>query len=158
MRSSLVRTRSSLVRMRSSLARMRSSIAISEDEIQPSVKSVWLPMPKFDPSIFRHSVWGAADESVLNTVHRRKKNKKIPLLYRIYSPVKVLRLSIQEGAEYCDGGVINDAMHGRKRGEGGLSCCPVSQIQLYCRYRGTLLLHTDKKKDLKVLASKMDQA
>jgi hypothetical protein len=37
-------------------------------------------------------------------------------------------------------------MHGRKRGQGGLSCRPVSQIQLYCRYRGTLLLHTEKIK------------
>ncbi len=36
--------------------------------------------PGFDPSILRHSgIWGAADDAVLNTVHREK-NKKSPCL------------------------------------------------------------------------------
>ncbi len=39
---------------------------------------------QFDPSILRHSeIWGAADEAVLNNVHKKKKSKKIPLLYII---------------------------------------------------------------------------
>ncbi len=37
--------------------------------------------PGFGPSILKHSgILRAADEAVLNTVHRRKKIKKIPLL------------------------------------------------------------------------------
>ncbi len=35
--------------------------------------------PEFDPSILRHSgIWGAADEAVLNIVHKKKKYKKSP--------------------------------------------------------------------------------
>jgi hypothetical protein len=42
--------------------------------------------PGFDPSIFRHSgIWGAADEAVLNTVHR-KKIQKIPLFKKVLPP------------------------------------------------------------------------
>ncbi len=42
--------------------------------------------PGFDPSILRHSgIWGAADEAVLNKVHR-KKIKKIPLFsYSVFT-------------------------------------------------------------------------
>jgi hypothetical protein len=35
-------------------------------------------MPKFDPSILRHSeICGAADEAVLNNVHKKEKNPDI---------------------------------------------------------------------------------
>ncbi len=33
--------------------------------------------PRFDPSILQHSrIWGAADEAVLNNVHKKEKNPK----------------------------------------------------------------------------------
>ncbi len=36
--------------------------------------------PGSDPSILRHrGIWGAADEAVLNNVHKKKKSKQIPL-------------------------------------------------------------------------------
>ncbi len=36
--------------------------------------------PGFDPSILRHSgIWGAADEAVMNSVHKKKISKKSPL-------------------------------------------------------------------------------
>jgi hypothetical protein len=42
------------------------------DEILPSGLNVWLPMPKSQHKILRHSgVWGAADEAVLNKVHKK---------------------------------------------------------------------------------------
>ncbi len=55
---------------------MRSSLVIRSSDCQcRSCKS-----PGFDPSILRHrGIWGAADEAMLNTVHRRKKFKKITL-------------------------------------------------------------------------------
>ncbi len=35
--------------------------------------------PWFDPSILRHSgIWGAADDAVLNIVHKKEKSKKSP--------------------------------------------------------------------------------
>jgi hypothetical protein len=38
--------------------------------------------PGFDPSILRHSgICGAADEAVLNFVHKKRKSKKSPLIY-----------------------------------------------------------------------------
>ncbi len=55
--------------MRSSRVWMRSSRVVRAFDCRNS--------PWFDPSIFRHSgIWGAADEAVLNTVHR--KNPKNP--------------------------------------------------------------------------------
>jgi hypothetical protein len=40
-------------------------------------------IPGFDPSILRHSgIWGAADEAVLNNLHKKEnKSKKSPFLY-----------------------------------------------------------------------------
>ncbi len=39
--------------------------------------------PGFGPSVFRHSeIWGAADEAVLNNVHKKKKSKKYP--FKLY--------------------------------------------------------------------------
>ncbi len=46
--------------------------------------------PGFDPSILRHSgIWGAADEAVLNTLHR--KNIKNPLVFLFHHFIKVYR-------------------------------------------------------------------
>jgi hypothetical protein len=71
MRSSLAWMRSSLVWMRSNLVWMRSSLVVRPSACQ-------CPSPGFDPRILRHSgIGGAADEAVLNTVHR-KKIQKIP--------------------------------------------------------------------------------
>ncbi len=56
---------------------MRSSLVVSLDRL-----TVYAEVASSDIqhlSILRHSgIWGAADEAVLNTVHRRKKNLKNP--------------------------------------------------------------------------------
>jgi hypothetical protein len=75
MRSCLAWMRSSLVWMRSSLLWMRSSLGVRASDWKCRSRN----SPGFDPSILQHSgIWGAADEAVLNTVHR-KKSQKIPL-------------------------------------------------------------------------------
>jgi hypothetical protein len=52
--------------------------------------------PGFDPSILRHSgIWGAADETVLNTVHRRKKNPKNPPVRNQNKSVSKQTLSVR---------------------------------------------------------------
>ncbi len=73
MSSSLVMDEISQLWMRPSLMWMRSRLLVRASVCRSRNS------PVFDPSILRHSaIWGAADESVLNTVHR-KKSKKIPL-------------------------------------------------------------------------------
>jgi hypothetical protein len=52
---------------------MRSSLVVRASDCQCRSRN----SPGFDPSILRRSVIrGAADEAVLNTVHRRKKNQE----------------------------------------------------------------------------------
>ncbi len=72
-RSSRLWVRSCRVWMRSSRVWMRSSRVVrASDNLCCSRNCLG-----FDPSILRHSgIWGAADEAVLNIVH--KKTKKIP--------------------------------------------------------------------------------
>jgi hypothetical protein len=105
MRSSLVRMRSSLVWMRSSLEWMRSSLVSMKSGLEWMRSSLVvrvsdyqcrsLNSPGFDPSILRHSgIWGAADEAVLNTVHREK-NKKNLLIIR--STISFLSSFAREG-------------------------------------------------------------
>jgi hypothetical protein len=54
---------------------MRSSLVVRASDCQCRSRN----SPGFDPGILRHSgIWGAADEAVLNTVHRSKKNAKNP--------------------------------------------------------------------------------
>ncbi len=62
--------------MRSSRVWMRSGWVVRASDFQCQSRN----SPGFDPSILRHSgISGAADEAVLNTVHRKNKIKKIPL-------------------------------------------------------------------------------
>ncbi len=66
------------------LIRIRLSILMPIEiriRILTQVYTCWkINSPGFDPSILRHSgIWGAADEAVLNTVHREQKSKKSPL-------------------------------------------------------------------------------
>ncbi len=45
-----------------------------------TAKAETTTVPGFDPSILRHSeIWGAVDEAVLNTVHRKKISKYMAL-------------------------------------------------------------------------------
>ncbi len=75
--------------MRSSLVRMRSSLVVRASDCQCTRCNG----PGFDPSIRRHSgIWGAADETVLNTV--RKKYRKNPPKKYIKKIKKNLRLSL----------------------------------------------------------------
>jgi hypothetical protein len=54
---------------------MRSSQVVRASDCQCQSRN----SPGFDPSILRHSeICGAADEAVLNTVHREKKIQKNP--------------------------------------------------------------------------------
>ncbi len=63
--------------MRSSLVWMRSSPVVRASDCQCRSRN----STGFDPSFLRQSgIWGAADGAVLNTVHRKNKSKKIPLL------------------------------------------------------------------------------
>jgi hypothetical protein len=69
--------RSSLEWKRSSLVWMRSSQVVRTSDCQFRSRNG----PGFDTNIHQHSgICRAADESVLNTVHREKKSKKILLL------------------------------------------------------------------------------
>ncbi len=54
--------------------RKRSSLVVRASDCQCTSCNC----PGFDPSIRRHSrIWGAADEAVLNTAHRRRKKNPI---------------------------------------------------------------------------------
>ncbi len=54
---------------------MRSSQVVRASDSQCRSRNC----PGFDPSILRHSgIWGAADEIVLNIVHKKRKNPKYP--------------------------------------------------------------------------------
>jgi hypothetical protein len=56
---------------------MRSSLVVRASDCQCRSRN----SPGFYPSILRHrGIWGAADEAVLKTVHRKKSLKKSPLL------------------------------------------------------------------------------
>ncbi len=49
--------------------------------------------PGFDPSILRHrGIWGAADDAVMNNVHKKKKLKKflLSILFTARQPFEVL--------------------------------------------------------------------
>jgi hypothetical protein len=66
--------------------------------------------PAFDLSLLRHSgIWGAADEAVLNTVHRKKKIKKIPLfnyVLRNFVPVPLYQGYLGELCRDSIGGLF----------------------------------------------------
>ncbi len=70
--------------------------------------------PGFDPSILRHSgIWGAADEAVLNTVHREK-NKKIPLfnyVLRNFVPVPLYQGYLGELCRYFTGVLFREDLY-----------------------------------------------
>ncbi len=105
MRSSLVCMISSLAWARSSPVWMRSSLVVWPSDCQ-------CRSPGFDPRILRHTgIWRAADEAVLNKVHR-KKSQKSPCL-PIAGFTKKCRLSWLTNSS-----LVYEPKYGRKGGGG----------------------------------------
>ncbi len=110
MRSSRMVMRYSRVWMRSSRVWMRYSRVVRASGRQCQNRN----SPGFDPSILRHSgIWGAADEAVLNNVHKKKKVKKSPLkkLYVFRYMEKDIKKPMSTCFEVLGNSLINFSAH-----------------------------------------------
>jgi hypothetical protein len=87
MRSSRMWIKSSRVWIRSSRVRMRSSRVVRAFDSRCRRRNC----PGLDPSFLRHSgIWGAADEVVLNIVHKKRKNPNNPPIFILWFAFKTL--------------------------------------------------------------------